>query len=83
MLNILKYDESFFFLIKNKFCELKDEVLGYIDEQFCSRLDGDMKKNCQYMIETNREDLISQIQQGKVRIDLVFIKLISIFSNQC
>ncbi len=45
----------------------KNKVLGYINEQLCSHLDGKIKKNCEYMVETNGKELISNIQQGTVR----------------
>ncbi|CAF0969540.1 unnamed protein product [Rotaria sordida] len=42
----------------------EDKVLHYIDEQLCSHWDGEMKKNCKYVIETYGKDFIDNIQHG-------------------
>jgi len=44
----------------------EDDVLKYIDNQFCSKLNGNQKANCQSMLDTYREILLGQIRQGKV-----------------
>jgi len=43
----------------------EDDVLKYIDNQFCSKLNGNQKANCQSMLDTYREILLGQIRQGK------------------
>ncbi len=53
---------------KNDFYLLKDKILGHIDEYLCSFLNGEMKENCKTMIESNGEDLINDIKEGKVKI---------------
>ncbi len=69
---------------KNNFCLLKDKVLDYIDENFCSNLNGKIKENCKTMIESNGNDLINEIKQGKVRIKIfILINYMKIFSNRC
>ena len=45
------------------------DILAYIEKHFCEHLQGDVKRNCQAMIEVNDEVLINQISQGTVRIE--------------
>ncbi|CAF3652448.1 unnamed protein product [Adineta steineri] len=40
----------------------EDKVLLYIDEHLCSNLHGEIQTNCKYMIKTNGDDLIKNIQ---------------------
>lgn len=47
----------------------QNDILSYIEKQFCSHLQGDAQRNCQAMIQVNDEVLINQISQGIVRID--------------
>lgn len=51
---------------------MEKDVLAYIDEHFCTRLEGPAKDNCKSMIEISNEELIEQIEQGTVSIDKEF-----------
>lgn len=55
-----------------RFCfSSKDKILGYIDEQICSRLTGSAKKTCQQIIEKNGRELLSDIECGTVTIEII------------
>lgn len=55
-----------FFLNENNHLLLQKDILAYVDEQFCARLEGTAKENCKSMIDISDEELIQQIEQGTV-----------------
>lgn len=48
---------------------LQESVLGYIDEQVCSRLLGEAKKQCKEMVGNKGKELLEGIRSGTVRIE--------------
>ena len=47
---------------------MQETVLGYIDEQVCSRLLGAAKKHCKEMVGNKGKELVEGIRSGTVRM---------------